>query len=346
MNEIKVTLYASENDDYVELWRTFDEEPKYYGRYTYNDEGIWYYVADPLGYCELDHQVSKSITFICCDADGNEQCRYSNGEPNPLVKFETYVKAKWNEYQKKMFVSSNTENFERNFWAMCWDATHTLKIDRWLLSFKDPELYGDKAKDYDENWVNCWHYHEINYEPLPMSGFTYLGNRFQFVKVTHKHDECGVEWFEFVCASDPMVITDTNWNPVDDWSDAKEKRYWIQSHMYLGNWFDASIKGTMYDKLTAREVMTKALKAIYESKKISKIYNSYGYVYERFVGYEEAADMLMKGDYNIKHISELIKAEADNHTFELVDDPTIEERYPNVERDHSYNYDCFGRRYA
>ena len=63
MTEIKVYLYASENDCYVELWKSVDEE-KYYGRYTYNDAGTWYYVCDPLGYCELDHTVNDDIRSL------------------------------------------------------------------------------------------------------------------------------------------------------------------------------------------------------------------------------------------------------------------------------------------
>ena len=112
----------------------------------------------------------------------------------------------------------------------------------------------------------------------------------------------------------------------------------------MGNWFDDSKYGTMYDKQTAREVMTKALKEIYEEKDLSLIHNSYGYVYERFVKYGEAADQLLHGNYNIQYIGELIKTERENHTFEVTDDPTIEERYPGVVRDHWYNYDYAGRR--
>jgi len=50
MKEIKVKLYADENDSFVELWKVIDHvkgDPLYYGRYTYNDEGTWYYVCDP-----------------------------------------------------------------------------------------------------------------------------------------------------------------------------------------------------------------------------------------------------------------------------------------------------------
>lgn len=28
-----------------------------------------------------------------------------------------------------------------------------MKINQWLLSYKDPDLYPEKANDYDENWT-------------------------------------------------------------------------------------------------------------------------------------------------------------------------------------------------
>lgn len=323
--EIRVHLYRNENDDYVELWKVFDEK-KYYGRYTYNDWGTWYYVSDPLGYCELDHQVPNDITFVCCDVNGKEQCRYSNADPNPLVKFETYVKRKWSQYKKK--VQANEENFEKEFWSMCWDATTTYKINKWLLSFKDPELYGDVARDYDENWYGCWKCHEIAYEPLEGSEFTYLGNKYQFTKVTKKHDICGVEWDEYYCTDAPYIMSDF----------ANEDRPWIETYMYLGNWFDDSKYGTMYDKATAIQKVKNGLKDIYKGEMISKIYSSYGFTYEKFFSYHDAAEELLKRDYNIERVTKLIRDEADNPSFEIVSDPSIEERYPKIQRDHTYNY--------
>lgn len=336
--EIKVFKAYEENDDFVELWKTFDEEkPIYYGRYTWQNLGTWYYISDPLGYCELDHQVPEDITFICCDANGNEQCRYSNADPNPLVKFETYIKAQWERF--KTNIQHNEENLEANFWSMCWDGTTTLSLNKWLISFKDPELYGKDADDYDENWYGCWHEKQIAWEPIKGTEFTYLGNKYQFVKVTHKHDICGVEWYEFVCADSPMVIDyseDSNWH---------KGRPWINTYMFMGDWFDSSIKGTMYDKQTGIKRVMNAITDIYKGEMISKVFNSYGYVYERLYTYYQAAEELIGRNYSIKHIDEVIKTEEKNPSFEVVSDPTIEERYPGVARDHKYNY-SFGTKWT
>lgn len=340
--EIKVFKAYEENDDYVELWKTFDEEkPIYYGRYTWNDLGIWYHVADPLGYCELDSQVADDVMFICCDAEGNEQCRYSNADPNPLVKFETYIKAQWDKYKDNLPV--NEENYEKNFWSMWWDGTTTYKVNQWLLSFKDPEIYGDIARDYDENWYGCWHEKQIAWEPIKGTEFTYLGNKYQFVKVIHKHDVCGVKWDEFVCADSPLVITDNWWEPIDDSSEVE--RPWIRSYMYLGNWFDDSKYGTMLDRASAIKRVKNAIADIYKGELISKIQTSYGYTFERLYTYSDAAEHLIGRNYNIEHISEVIRVEAENPSFEVVSDPTIEERYPGVARDHKYNY-SFGTKWT
>lgn len=75
MREIKVQLYSGEDDNYVELWKTVEEiegKHRYYGRYTYGDEGTWYSVCDPLGYCELNAPIADDVMFICCDENGNE----------------------------------------------------------------------------------------------------------------------------------------------------------------------------------------------------------------------------------------------------------------------------------
>ena len=79
MREIKVQLYRGEDDNYVELWKTVEEiegKHRYYGRYTYGNEGTWYSVCDPLGYCELNAPMADDVMFICCDENGNEVIRY------------------------------------------------------------------------------------------------------------------------------------------------------------------------------------------------------------------------------------------------------------------------------
>ena len=97
MREIKVQLYSGEDDNYVELWKTVEEiegKHRYYGRYTYGDEGTWYSVCDPLGYCELNAPIADDVMFICCDENGNEVIRYSNADAKDTVKGELVFRGK------------------------------------------------------------------------------------------------------------------------------------------------------------------------------------------------------------------------------------------------------------
>lgn len=303
--EIKVQIKYGENDSYVELWKVINER-KYYGRYTYGNEGTWYYVSDPLGYCELDRPVEDDVMFIICDENGNECVRYSNADGNKLPKFETVIKAEWKKVREN--ISHNVEDFSSNFWASVWNGDTTMKINQWLLSFKDPDLYPEKAKDYDENWTSCWAEKEISYEPIPNTEFEYLGNKYQFTKVTHKHDYAGVEWIEFVCTDSPYQIKDTPW--VKD-------RKWIASYMYLGNWFDETIQGTMYDQRTARELVIKRLLKTYPREKdwskllYVNVKDKADYTYCvntcTEMSYSDVADLLIKRDLHKKSVDQLCK---------------------------------------
>ena len=295
--EIKVQLYANENDDYNELWKVVGEE-KYYARHTYHNQGIWYYVCDPLGYCELDHMVKEDVTFIMCDSEGNECFRYANGQPNPLPKFDDYIKLQWNKVKDN--IQHNVEKDDVNFWTMCFSGETVRKLNQWLISFKDPEIYGDKAKDYDENWYGCWQNTETDYTPIPNSEFEYLGNKYQFVKVHHKHDICGVEWDTFECCDSPIEM---GW-----WG--TETHPQVQSYMEMGNWFDESIKGTMYDTLTARNLVADKLTQIVPTERDYQgvIYVEFGSssVYGHYLNYGTCAEKLIARDYHIKAISNLI----------------------------------------
>ncbi len=335
--EIRVQLYRGENDDYVELWKVVGEK-KYYGRYTYNDEGTWYTVCDPLGYCELNTTVSKEITFIICDCNGKELFRHRNGEPNPLPKFDTFVKMQWAKVQAN--IPHNTEDESKNFWSMCFNGETTTKLNQWLVSFKDPDIYEKEIRDmhgYDENWYGCWHNKETDYTPIPDSEFEYLGNKYQFIKVHHKHDVCGVEWDTFECCDSPleMSICGTETHP------------FVQSYMEMGNWFDDSKYGTMYDSKTARTKVLQSLKALYpkESDWSTLLFVKLGnggqwsadYCYEK--NYHDVAEMLIDGDYHVKSISSLIKnlkTKTANKVFPCnrENKEKIKQLYPNI-----YGYD-------
>lgn len=305
--EIKVQLYANENDDYNELWKVIDEE-KYYARHTYHNAGIWYHVCDPLGYCELDSPVSNDVTFIMCDSEGNECFRYSNDEPNPLPKFADYIKQEWQKV--KNTIQHNTERDDLNFWTMCFSGETVRKLEQWLVSFMDKDLYPKEIAEmngYDINWYGCWHNKETEYTPIPNSQFEYLGKKYQFIKVHHKHDICGVEWDTFECCDNPIQM---GW-----WG--TESHPQVQSYMEMGNWFDESIKGTMYDSMTARNLVSQKLRELFP---IEKDYQNLIYVEPKpkdnntwrvndvcyIKTYGDCAEALIKRDYHIKAITELL----------------------------------------
>ena len=275
--------------------------------------------------------------FICCDENGNEVIRYSNADGNKLPKFETVIKREWNKVKEKL--QHNTEDLTKNFWAECWNGDTTMKINQWLLSYKDPDLYPEKAKDYDENWTNCWAEKEIGYEPIPDTEFEYLGHKYQFTKVKHKHEYCGVEWYEFVCTDSPYVMQDTPW--VKD-------RAWIQSYMYLGNWFNDKTYGTMYDQRTARERVVAALikkfpmkekwdKLLYVKKRTGNEFYNCDCCYEK--SYSDMADVLINRNYHRKdvdHLCKFINKETEGIVFasNRGNKYTIRQIYPDI-----YDYD-------
>ena len=116
MKEIKVRIYRSENDNYIELWKVIDPEkgkPQYYGRYMFNNEGLWIYVSDPLGYYEWDHDVPNDVVFILCDESGNEYYRYSNADKNPLPTLEEVIKVEWNKVKRS--IPHNSEDYKKDF---------------------------------------------------------------------------------------------------------------------------------------------------------------------------------------------------------------------------------------
>ena len=157
----------------------------------------------------------------------------------------------------------------------------------------------------------------------------------------HKHEYCGVEWYEFVCTDSPYVMQDTPW--VKD-------REWIQSYMYLGNWFDATTYGTMYDQRTAREKVIAALikkfpmkkkwdKLLYVKKRTgNEIYNC-DCCYEK--SYSDMADALINRNYHKKdvdHLCEYIDEATEGVVFasNRSNKSLIRQIYPDI---YDYN-DC------
>ena len=301
MKEIKVRLYSTENDDYNELWKVLEPgkgQPKYYARHMYGNAGTWYYVADPLGYCELDRLVPEDYIFICCDASGNECVRYSNADENPLPKFSTVIKNEWEKISKS--ISFNRENVQKNFWSETLLGETSLSINQWLITFMDRNLYAkeiDEMNGYEENWTGCLHSEEISYETVPDSQFTYLGRNYQFTKVCKRHKICGAEWAEYVCTDSPYIVGE---------------EYGIQYYGYMGNEFDSSVSGNCLDIGTSKRTVVKALEEIYVCKNIIKMNSAYDI---RSMSLADAATLLIGNDNHKDHIEKIIKAEKQSHSF-------------------------------
>lgn len=300
MKKVRVTLYQSENDDYVELWKVLDQktkDPAYYGRYTYGDEGTWFYVADPLGYCELDRSVENDVLFICCDENGKECARYTNADKNPLPKFKTIMTQKWEAISQQII--HNTENMEKDFLSEYLTGRTTLKINQWLLTFKDPDLYEKEIADmngYDENWTDC-RKKEIGYESIPGSEFEYLGKKYQFTKRKMRHTVCGVEWVEFVCTDSPYIVDET---------------YGLTYYGYMGNQFDETKTGACLDKTSAMKTVSKELEIIYGCKNVidfRSVYDIQSY------GLLHAAEKLLNGDLHKSNVRSVIEAEKEKKSF-------------------------------
>lgn len=335
MKEVKVKLYQEENDDFIELWKVINPqkgEPKYYGRYTYADKGTWYYISDPLGYCEMDHAVKEDVVFILCDEDGKEYIKYSNADKNPLPKFDTVMKKEWKKVCENL--SCTKEEMTKNFWSMCITGETTLELNKWLLTFKDPDLYQKEISEmngFDINWTSSLHYHEIAYESVPDTEFEYLGHKYQFTKVTNKHDVCGVEWVEYLCTDSPYVMYDTY--------RIKNKAF-VRNYGYLGSWFDKTNVGTMMDIRTAKEVVTNALLEIYpKEKEFGKLlYVNGNYCYEK--SYIDVAESLIGEELHRDKIMELItnireRTESIVFVSTRVNKEYVKEMYPGI---HGYNY--------
>lgn len=327
MEEIKVRIYRSEDDNYIELWKVIYPEkgkPQYYGRYMFNNEGLWIYVSDPLGYCEWDHDVPNDVVFILCDESGNEYYRYSNADKNPLPTLEEVIKAEWNKVKRS--IPHNSEDYKKDFISEVKSGETTLSINQWLLSFMDPDIYKKEIEEmngYSQNWLyGTRSGKEIKYEQITGTGFYYLGHKYQFTKVTCKHDVCGVEWTEFKCTDSPCVIEE--WN------------HRVKSYGYdVGNYFDAKNIGTMYDIQTARKIVNDALVEIYSPQTAQEelLYirkDSCCTILDR-ISYEKAAEILLGRELHRNKVSELIAAEKlENHFFPTENKESILAENPGI----------------
>lgn len=241
------------NDSYVELWEVLKDKEgtgRYYGRYVYGDEGAWYHISDPLGYCEMDHQIDDDVTFVICDQDGNPLFENSNAD-SPFPTFSKTLQAKWEEMQGRL--SSRESDELTDTLKQCFRTRTGLSLNQWLLTFKNPSQYKqeiDAMFGYDENW--CMHYVETGYKVVPDSCFTYLGNKYQLLVVKHRHEVCGAEWKTVVCVDDPYILNDT-------WNKARP----LKAYAVFGTVFDEEHVGPMYDRSTATKLLWNKMQKLF-----------------------------------------------------------------------------------
>ena len=226
--EYRVKFHSEEDDSYVELWQIVGKK-KYIARYTGGPKH-WCYVSDPLGYREMDSSISKDVTVIVCDQNGNELFSTSNADSS--VDFNTPKQEafeQWSKYAKKHSPHVTVENQSALFFEHWATGTPVGNFNSWLLSFQDPELYPE-AKDYAENWLYCSKEQVGEYETL--AEYTYLGEKKKIERGRFRHTICGVEWDEY-----------------------------YSGDYFIGHDFDSSKIGTMYSEAEARRILSEAIKS-------------------------------------------------------------------------------------
>lgn len=283
--EYSIRLLVHENDSYNELYITTGrEKKKYFVRDT--SLGGWYTVCDPLGYCERDCFVSKSVLFHVCDKNGKRLFDSSNADDSSSYPcLRVLAKKKWCEVAKK-YTNSPTQDNEIEFLAYAFSGNSVNRLDNWLLSFMDPDLCEDRTDLLPENWIYC-RAEKLSCETL--DSFNYLGEEYLIEKVTYRHTVCGVEWTEYYSAEIQMA-TD----------------------------FDSSKVGPMYSERDARRIVNKALETLYKGNRVWTIVSwskETDTKYAQKISLDEVARKLINGDLHRSHIDKVIEEEKKHRTF-------------------------------
>lgn len=295
MEKIKVRLHVHENDDYNELWKEVGGK-RYFARHTHMGS-VWYYVCDPLGYCELDYPCEPELTFIVCDQEGNGLFEDSNATSFVFPTLEGAAKQKWEEVKDK------------------YPTTPHLRD--WLLSYMTPE---NLAKDPvntqfcpEENWMWCW-YDRVGH--VAVETFIHLGEEYCVWRVLYQHRYCDCHWSAYLAGPKQM-----------DW-----EYPWFIRH--FGDSFMPDY-GPMYSRREAIQMIRDALKEIYEGKNLSEIQSTGWGVYERKLGYGQAAERLINGDLSREHVDKVIVAERETKHF-YTSRADMERDFPGYKPDLSY----------
>jgi hypothetical protein len=302
MKEININLYRYRNDSYVELFKLIggNTKTKYIARRTYSggDNGEWYFVADPLGYCELDHSCPSDYVFVVCDHNGNELFRDSNGEvSNPFPTLERKAELEWYEIMKKY---------------PCKEEG----LNHWLLSHLTKVISETKLKDepcHESNWLH-W-YDKISRKVIHR--FTHLGENYCIYEVLKKHRYCDCEWVDYYSGYELM----------------DEYTGYIK---WYGARFDESNTGPNYSRSLAIQYVINAMKKIYQKEQsLSYVKQAEYGDFELKMDYYQAAEFLLKGNYDRSFVHEVADKEKDNRTFYDCY-KKMNEDFPNIRMHYSF----------
>jgi hypothetical protein len=308
---IKVKFHSEDNGNCQQLFKTIDKQEGQHSYYARSHCLTWYTVSDPLGYSELDYPVSEDITFIICDDKGNELFQSSNSDKETFPFLQTVCKNEWKKYCIEHQQKDSSENNEANFLIHAIYGNQNDKLSRWLLTFKDPELYGASAKDYDENWT-MFRIEELSRKRLHK--FMYCGLKQEITEITMRHTICNVTWKEYYSGQE-----------------------------YCGSVFDTGYIGSMYSPTEAKKIVINTLKEIYGDRSyITQVTESYGAIYERHFKLTNAAEILLNGNYSRNFVDIVIQKENESPSF-FSGEKEARETYKDKADKYirSYNYPYF-----
>ena len=221
---------------------------KYYAR-CYYGMPVWYSVCGVEdGYCELNCEIKNNVVFEIVN-ENTVLLTQGNGIDYKYPSWKTWVK----ETLKSIISSDNkvlsnvTEFYNEDvaFWSGLNGAAYSkIKFDQWLLSYKDKNIVGEPADDYDINWVNS--YQDVGIEKLSKVYKNLLRHNEELalfkVHMTHKY--CNAEWYEYWLG---FVNVDNLYDGL----------------AYLvGYEYDISKIGTVYSKSITKDIENKIIEAL------------------------------------------------------------------------------------
>lgn len=305
MEKIKVRLYCPEDDCYNELWKEVDGK-RYFARNVWHGS-TWYYVCDPLGYRELDYPCEDELIFVVCDQGGNRLFENGNAINFCFPSLEQAARQRWDECKYKYLTHAN----------------HAPLSD-WLLSHMTPEnLAKDPVRTQfcpSDNWTACW-YEEVKHEAV--EEFEYLGDRYCIWAITYKHLFCDCGWVSYFAGAADM-----------DWEYPSFVCWFADS-------YDASADnfGPMYSKRKAVELVSDALKTIYDDAPSLSMILTYAWIpegIERSMSYRDAADFLIGNDLSRTHVHAVVEEERLHPQF-YSSIAAIRKDYPHYRPDFNTN---------